>query len=155
MLKGSPGLNFINVVRVWIFINVVRVRILSRIESRSGFYWCSPGPGPDYINQSPGVSPYVFVFRLRILSIFQSGSGFYQASPGPSASPDFIQFESRFGSGFYQACPGPGPGPDSTNTLQMYINKFVGYLLDQCDIIRTIMAICDENYSPFLITTNL
>ena len=131
--KGSPVQNF---------INVVRVRILSRIESRSRFYWCSPGSGPDYINQSPGVSPNVFVFRLRILSIFQSGSRFYQASLGPAPCPDFIQFESGFGSSFYQACP--GPGPDSTNTLQMHISKFDGYLLDQCDqcdIIRTIMAI--------------
>ena len=69
--KGSPGPDF---------TNVVRVRILSRIESAagSGFYWCSPGP--DYINQSPGVSPDVFVVRLRSLSFFQSGfgSGFYQ-----------------------------------------------------------------------------
>ena len=70
------------------FINVLWVRILSRIESGSGpgFYWCNPGPGADYINQSPGVSPDVFVVWLRILSIFQSGLGFYQASLGPDST---------------------------------------------------------------------
>ena len=52
------------------FINVVRVRILS-MYSGSRFYWCSPGLGPDYINQSPDVIPDVFLW---------SGSGFYQIS---------------------------------------------------------------------------
>ena len=111
--KGSPGLNFINVVRVWIFINVVRVRILSRIESRSGFYWCSPGPSPDYINQSPGVSPNVFCVsapdfinfsvRVWILSS-KSGSGcvsrFY--SIRVRVRVWILSSMSGSGSGFYQ-----------------------------------------------------
>ena len=75
------------------FINVVQVRTLSRIESGSwsGVYWCRPGP--DYINQSPGVSPDVSVVRFRILSIFSPG----QASPGPCPGLDFSQCESESG----------------------------------------------------------
>ena len=105
LYKCSPGPDF---------ISVVRVRILSRIESSgsaSGFYCCSPGPGPgpDYIIQSPSVSPDVFVVRLRILSIcFSSGSGSESRSVSGSVFYSIrVRVRVRIlsnmsGSGFYQ-----------------------------------------------------
>ena len=76
--KGSSGPDF---------INVVRVRILSRTESGFGLY------------QSPGVSPAVFMVRVRILSSKSgsvSGSGFY------SIRVRVRILSCMSGSGFYQ-----------------------------------------------------
>ena len=89
------------------FIMLVRLRILSRIESGSRVYQgssgcgsgsglypiLSPGPGPDFIHQVR--------VQVQILSNFESGSG------------------------FYQACPDPGPGPDSTNTRLFFLQTIL------------------------------
>ena len=70
--------------------------------SWSGVYWCRLGP--DFINQSPGVSPDVFVVRLRILSFF--------FSPGPNFIKQ-VRVRVRVWILFISS-----PDPDSSNTLK-------------------------------------
>ena len=68
-----------------------RVRILSRIESGFGFYWCSP----DYINQNPGISPDDSVVRLRVLSFFSVRVRvwiLFNSSPDSTNNPKSLTF---------------------------------------------------------------